>query len=557
MKRIAAIAVMGLLPLVASASPSEVTNVEVSYQDGATVARIDVKGSIRFTHETEVPKNGRPHRVIIDILAATHELGAKEFLQLPPCVITGVRTSQYAVTPEKVVRVVFDLTGAPLYRIDSNDRAITVWFDHKGVKSFKTWSSSAVVAAARAKSQPVLAVRSTGSPTKTPSLGKTTQVAKQNQAIESDRLASLASKPTEPKQSLVTEKPKSVKTPLKTSDRRFSARTFSEKPTSPKPEPVEKQVKGPEPVKEVTSPPPVAVAAAETKAKAPGKKDQPATKPVVTPEQKSPVKAKADAKAAQPKAAPSKVKPAVQKTVTRERKAVPSPVPADKFKANLAANTAPKPAAQKKIIATQAPKPAAEKKTTVAQAPKPATRASAKSSQKDVQAKSQKSTRPKTAKGQQALAQKLSISPTSKSQPAKVAGKSTAPKQRSTARFRRKVPSAKIRGTMVAEFPKRLVIKYKTGGRRDPFGSLVDSKRTYNDPIETRIPNVEGLKLVGVLDSDGDSNRALFEDKMGFSYILKAGDKVRNGYVLRIETSQVYFQIFEYGWSRTVALTME
>lgn len=545
MKRIAAIAVMGLLPLVASASPSEVTNVEVSYQDGATVARIDVKGPIRFTHETEVPKSGRPHRVIIDILAAAHELGAKEFLQLPPCVITGVRTSQYAVTPEKVVRVVFDLTGAPLYRIDSNDRAITVLFDHKGVKSFKTWSSSAVVAA----------VKLTGTPTKTPTPKKTTRLAKQNQAIESDRLASLASKPTEPKPSLVTEKPKSVITPLKTSDRRFSARTFSEKPTSPKPEPVEKQVKGPEPVKEITSPPPVVVTAAETKVKAPAKKDQPATKSVVIPEQKSP--GKADAKAAQPKVAPSKVKPAVQKTVTKERKAVPSPVPADKFKVNLADNTAPKPDAQKKVAVAQAPKPVAEKKTTVAQAPKPATKASSKSSQKDVQAKSQKSTRPETAKGQQALAQKLSTSSTSKSQPAKVASKPTAPKQRSTARFRRKVPSAKIRGTMVAEFPKRLVIKYKTGGRRDPFGSLVDSKRTYNDPIETRIPNVEGLKLVGVLDSDGDSNRALFEDKMGFSYILKAGDKVRNGYVLRIETSQVYFQIFEYGWSRTVALTME
>jgi Tfp pilus assembly protein PilP len=79
----------------------------------------------------------------------------------------------------------------------------------------------------------------------------------------------------------------------------------------------------------------------------------------------------------------------------------------------------------------------------------------------------------------------------------------------------------------------------------------------FNDPVENRIPNVEGLKLVGVLESDGGANRALFEDKSGFSYILQTGDKVRNGYVLRVDEDQVYFQIFEYGWSRTVALTME
>jgi hypothetical protein len=86
---------------------------------------------------------------------------------------------------------------------------------------------------------------------------------------------------------------------------------------------------------------------------------------------------------------------------------------------------------------------------------------------------------------------------------------------------------------------------------------LIDDARTFNAPVENRIPNVEGLKLVGIIDSDGGPNQALFEDKTGFSYILKTGDKVRNGYVLRVEPEQVYFQIFEYGWSRTVALTME
>jgi hypothetical protein len=128
---------------------------------------------------------------------------------------------------------------------------------------------------------------------------------------------------------------------------------------------------------------------------------------------------------------------------------------------------------------------------------------------------------------------------------------------RATARFRRDVQSDKIRGTMVAEFPGRLVIKYEQLEQRDPFDPLIDDARTFNAPVENRIPNVEGLKLVGIIDSNGGPNQALFEDKTGFSYILKTGDKVRNGYVLRVEPEQVYFQIFEYGWSRTVALTME
>jgi len=131
-------------------------------------------------------------------------------------------------------------------------------------------------------------------------------------------------------------------------------------------------------------------------------------------------------------------------------------------------------------------------------------------------------------------------------------------KKKSTARFRRSpTRPTKIKGTLVAEFPKRLVIKYRARGYRDPFETLINDAKTYNNPIERRIPNVEGLKLVGVLESKTGGNRALLEDADGYGYILKEGDKVQKGYVLRIEPDRVYFQIFEYGWSRTVALNMD
>jgi hypothetical protein len=137
-----------------------------------------------------------------------------------------------------------------------------------------------------------------------------------------------------------------------------------------------------------------------------------------------------------------------------------------------------------------------------------------------------------------------------------VASKPKKESKSATSRFRRSA-SKKIQGTLVAEFPKRLVIKYKSGSTHDPFETLVNDTRVNNSVIERSVPNVEGLKLVGVIESADSDNRALFEDKSGYGYILKSGDKVRKGYVLRVESNRVYFQIFEYGWSRTVALNLE
>jgi hypothetical protein len=499
MKSIAAKAVIGLLLFVGSVSASEVTKVEIGYQDGATVARIAVEGPIRFTHETEVPKNGRPNRVIVDILSATHELGAKEFLSLPTGLITGLRTSQFAVNPERIVRVVFDLTSAPVYRVDSKAGMIVVIFENKGVKQFKTWSSRKVVALTRQSARPSLAVK--------PVRAKVSSTTKQNQAVEADRLASLGGKAkAEPAKAV--QRPKVSPKSIKTSDRRFSARTYSDKP------PV---AKAPTPVVKKSAP--------VAKAPAPvAKKSAPVAKAPTPVVKKSAPVAKALAPVAKKSAPVAK-----------------APVPVVKKSAPVA--KAPTPVVKKSAPIAKAPTPTVKKTDTAIAPPKPPAGNSAKVA---------KVSKPKVAQGQKALAQKVAGQ-----NPTASAGKLAEPKPRATARFRRKAPSAKIRGTMVAEFPKRLVIKYKSSGRRDPFGSLIDADRTYDNPVEIRIPNVEGLRLVGVLSSDGDSNRALFEDKAGLSYILKGGDKVRNGYVLRVDEDQVYFQIFEYGWSRTVALTME
>ena len=502
MKRVAFSVLIGLLLLASTAWSSQVNNVELSYRDGLTVARIDIDGPVRYTHLTEIPKNGRPDRLIVDVLSATHELGAKVFDDLPSCIVTGIRSSQFAVTPEKIVRVVFDLSTAPLYRVTSDDRSITITFDHKEAGSFASWSTASTVAAMnspKAPAAPVMASVKPAEPKIEPARTPAKSAAETNQVIESDRMLSLAeSKPSAPKAKAPASSP--APAPVQKVDRSLSGRNFSEAESSPA-----KPAVSNAPAKEASLPA-QAVAAPKKTEKTPA---------VSQPVQKEPAAESNPAKVTNKPPAANTPAPTIQKGAEPEAKKttkpVPSPVPPSKTKADLA----------------QQPVPA-----------------------------------PPTASGQQALAQKVTKASDPKPAPM-VVKKDPAPQpsadanQRPTARFRRKGESAKIRGTMVAEFPKRLVIKYQANGRRDPFASLLDAQRTYDDPVGNRVPNVEGLRLVGIIESDAATNRALFEDKAGFSYILKSGDKVRNGYVLRVESDQVYFQIFEYGWSRTVALTME
>ena len=123
-----------VLLLCNSAFAAKVNKVELNYKDGFTIARIDVEGIVRFSHQTEIAKDGKPYRVIVDVLSATHNLGAKVFTNLPPCPVKSIRSSQYSVTPEKVVRIVFDMDSERIYRIDSDNKSITLTFSDKGTK---------------------------------------------------------------------------------------------------------------------------------------------------------------------------------------------------------------------------------------------------------------------------------------------------------------------------------------------------------------------------------------------------------------------------------------
>ncbi len=471
-KTIGLICTILLLTAGSSFASAKVSNVELTWQDGFTVARVDVQGAVRFSHQTEEAKDGRPYRVIVDILSATHNLGQKTFSNLPTCPVTKIRTSQYAVSPEKVVRLVFDMKQETVYRVESNDNSVSIYFPDKTGSAFAAWSSSKVVAQPKSEPEaPKMAHVSEGpSASSTPTAPSRKTASELNKSMNDDRMASLQAdqpKPSTPtaKAAPTTDKPAAP-----------SHATVT-KPTINKP-----VVTAPVPKPEIDSKPgPLATTS--------------------TPKVDS-------------KPAPAKSEPAPSRSVAT----TPEPNAPSHPTATVAATTpktTPPPAVSK-----PAPKAASKPAPKAA----PTTASAAKSDSKPT---------PATA----------SAKPSDNAKP--------------TSRFRRSpTRPTKIKGTLVAEFPKRLVIKYNGGHRRDPFATLIDETKQNNSPIERRVPNVEGLRLVGIIEAEL-GNSALFEDKDGYGYILKEGDKVQKGYVLRVREDKVFFQIFEYGWSRTVALNLD
>jgi len=506
-----------------SVNSSKVTSIELDHIQGFTVANIKVDGSVRFTHQTEIAKDGRPFRIIVDILSATHNLSAKTFENLPDCRITGIRTSQFSVKPEKIVRIVLDMKGESTYRIEARNNSVFLFVHDKDSKSFATWSSDSYKEPAPAKKPAVAAKPSAAK--EEPGNSSYAKIASINKALDDDRKSSLESKASKPfiypsREESISKKPSSEASVPKV-----------KKPSTPK------------------------------------KKYSSVIDDAPLKDSKSKIISKPEAKTSTPKLATADKKPVTRKVAVKPSsltKSTGSSVHPNKKEAiNTAKVTkkpftaiskaaSSKPTQVKKIKSKSKAKSAAGSKLKKSGPPASPNKAKVSKLAKSSSSKSAKKTT--LAKNSNA---KKSVNKKKSSKSTTVA-KAEKAKQSSTARFRRSpAQSRKIKGTMVAEFPKRLVIKYKGKRYRDPFETLINETRISNSLVEKRVPNVEGLKLVGVLQTAGESNRALFEDKDGFGYILSAGDKVQKGYVLRVDMEKVYFQIFEYGWSRTVALNMD
>ncbi len=103
-------------------------------------------------------------------------------------------------------------------------------------------------------------------------------------------------------------------------------------------------------------------------------------------------------------------------------------------------------------------------------------------------------------------------------------------------------------------YPSREKVSYTSHGRRDPFSSLFERIEDYEFGVPP-LASIENLTLVGILQSF-NQNMALLEDSRGFGYILQAGDRIKDGRVVRVDQDQVVFQVTEYGWTRNVSLEL-
>lgn len=565
-----------LTGIAVSANGSTVSNIQLIHRENSTIARIDVAGGVKFTHQTEVAKDGKADRIIVDVLESTHGLGLKSFTNLPVSMIKAIRSSQYSTAPESVVRIVFDVRQAPVYKVESDNNSISVIITDLEAPPFNDWSSAEV---SRAAAIAVALVSSTEkSPTSVqppPPAVTATQDVKQLVAVPAESsksnkepvTASTETVPLNPSTEIL--KQKSLANTVSSPSESTSAGSAIDKDTS-------MSLEGSD------SPSQIAVLpnAPKTKDDQP-KPDSPnaawlpigtvtvpandSSKPTNASESTS-VKTTQDTTPTSqlPSESTSATTLAVPaettKSVPKAEHFVGGPLTESELTSVLKGDRTDR-TPESEVENLEEPSVESESEVPALKGSKKVSETKSKpgvSSDSDAKVAPSQTQKAAPAKTDTSLEDDSWLHEPALSPTESLQEEDSVAARRSTARFRRDATSNKMKGTMVAEFPQRLVIKYSSKGVRDPFATLIDDEATQNSPIEIRIPNVEGLKLVGVIESAaGTANRALFEDKDGYSYILKSGDKVRNGYVLRVELNEVYFQIFEYGWSRTLALKID
>ncbi len=92
---------------------------------------------------------------------------------------------------------------------------------------------------------------------------------------------------------------------------------------------------------------------------------------------------------------------------------------------------------------------------------------------------------------------------------------------------------------------------YSAFNRRDPFRSLVFGEFISEKKMSP--VDLGRVELVGIISGDID-RFALLEDNKGFSYILRVGDRVRNGSVVAIGDESMVARVTNFGQTRKFSL---
>jgi hypothetical protein len=548
-----------------------ISDISLEKEGNFTKLTIYADKPFEFVHSTAETEEGKPYRVIIDCQDAIYNLPQHNFTKsLPPGAIKAIRTSQFQAEPEKIVRIVLDLDKPAIYKVvergEEKKGAIAILTAQD--LSFPFWTAGENV--------------KTSSPDKLASsipLEKTTEESfksKDTLLISSENNSRPDLKPAENVKPEEAERKATFEKPLSFADTsEINTKEETSQVSMAKPEPkksefestgkdVEKREKASEQTGEK-----VVLATAGTPPEvlsAPNQKDK-----KLQSEQGEDKKGEITVEKEASKG--SFPKPSSQAPLKIEKEKSSSLRQAQGGEQSRTEETSAKESGKKEFI---------QKVATVPQKETISSTAEVEQVVKKSPEESRISSISPTAKGEKEPIQKESL-PSQKEalSSASEAGKVVKePKQGSETKSmnpaaeeeklallspeeksikEKTVPPeslivvSKPEGTELEVVFQRKVIYYLGEDRRDPFAPLTE--RISTDFGKIPLPMFESLKLVGVL-KDEEGNRALLEDEKGYGYILKSGDKIKNGYVISVEDNKVIFQIEEYGWSRTIALEL-
>jgi hypothetical protein len=95
---------------------------------------------------------------------------------------------------------------------------------------------------------------------------------------------------------------------------------------------------------------------------------------------------------------------------------------------------------------------------------------------------------------------------------------------------------------------------YTSGGRRDPFLSLLDGK--FQGSGDGGLVDVGDIHLVGIMWGASDKF-ALVEDSRGHGYVLRVGDPVVNGYISGISKTELQIVQNAFGESQSMSIKLK
>ncbi|NIM99940.1 MAG: AMIN domain-containing protein [candidate division Zixibacteria bacterium] len=484
---------------------SRIVNISLKKEGNFTKVTVYGDKAFQFAHSTAEAKEGKPYRVIIDCQDAIFDLPQRNFREgLPPGVITAIRTGQFQATPERIVRVVLDLKAAVIYKVADreSENEVSIALLTKQDPDFPLWVA---VLEEKEKQQD----QSISTEKKRVSTGPGETVSRKEQ--ESGRSETLTSAAGSLPDSKAPGRQATKLGRKKDLYRRAVCYADTGEPAGSKPalvprtEPESKDAKMREEITQVTDQVPSSKPAQSfTQKAASGEPDE--------------VK-KRDSRASKEPgsstAAQANIRDKRREAITRlgakekasrrtyiRRRISRSPVPLGPF-----------------------PEGSRQTGTTVTDAAAGGAKSATSKAQGLVEKGIGKILGPESvsATETQVLAESLMV-----------------------------VQGTKPSGLGLT--PERRVIQYKPGTKRDPFVPITE--RGEMSFGIAPLPLFENLTLVGVL-KDRKGNRALLEDDLGYGYILMSGDRIKNGYLIKVDDDKAFFHVEEYGGYQIMVLELK